>query len=134
MLPHSQGGMNQQDRNDVISNNTFALRLVRANQERGGINTLKYPWGLEMRGPGPPGSGGPQFVALTTLTVGSNCKLQTRPIVREGAQHRQHRNCPTGVNICSWAPVRCLTPRHQPSSHSHCRWGRHQHRDRSPGT
>jgi hypothetical protein len=31
-------------------------------------------------------------------------KWQTRPLVREGAPHRQNRNCLTVTNIWSWAP------------------------------
>jgi hypothetical protein len=32
------------------------------------------------------------------------CKGQTRPLVREGAPQKQHRNCQTVINILSWVP------------------------------
>jgi hypothetical protein len=31
-------------------------------------------------------------------------KRQTRPLVREGAPQKQHRNCQTVINIWSWTP------------------------------
>jgi hypothetical protein len=41
----------------------------------------------------------------------SNCKRQTRPLIREGASHQQIRNCLAVIKIWSWAPDGCLTPR-----------------------
>jgi hypothetical protein len=41
----------------------------------------------------------------------SNCKRQTRPLVREGATHQQTRNCLTAIKIWPWAPDGCLKPR-----------------------
>jgi hypothetical protein len=41
----------------------------------------------------------------------SKCKGQTRPLAREGAPHRQTRNCLTVIKIWSWAPDGCLKPR-----------------------
>jgi hypothetical protein len=39
-------------------------------------------------------------VAALARTI-SNCKWQTRPLVRESAPHQQNRNCLTVINICS---------------------------------
>jgi hypothetical protein len=39
----------------------------------------------------------------------SNCKLQIRPLIREGARYQQTRNCLTV--ILQWAPHGLLTPR-----------------------
>jgi hypothetical protein len=39
----------------------------------------------------------------------SNCKRQTRHLVRDGAPIQQARNCLTVTKIWSWAPDRCLT-------------------------
>jgi hypothetical protein len=50
-------------------------------------------------------------VNMTALArASSNCKRQTRPLVREGAPHRQTGNCLTVAKIWS-CPSRGLTPR-----------------------
>jgi hypothetical protein len=41
----------------------------------------------------------------------SNCKRQTRPLVRESAPHQQTRNCQTTIKIWSLAPEGFLIPR-----------------------
>jgi hypothetical protein len=41
----------------------------------------------------------------------SNCKRQTRPLVREGAPHQQTRNCLTVIKIWSYAPNGCFIAR-----------------------
>jgi hypothetical protein len=42
---------------------------------------------------------------MTALArTNSNCKRQTRPLVRESAPQKQYRNCQTEINICSWSP------------------------------
>jgi hypothetical protein len=41
----------------------------------------------------------------------SNCKLQTRPVVRQRAPHQPTRNSLTVTKIWSWAQDGCLTPR-----------------------
>jgi hypothetical protein len=51
----------------------------------------------------------PRMTALARAS--SNCKLQTRPFVREGAPHQQTRNCPTVIKIWSQAPDGCFIPR-----------------------
>jgi hypothetical protein len=49
---------------------------------------------------------------MTALArASSGYKGQTRPVVREGAQHEQTRNCLTVINIWSWAPDGCFIPR-----------------------
>jgi hypothetical protein len=48
---------------------------------------------------------------MTYTTDFERAKLQSRPLVREGAPHRQNRNCLTVTKIWSWAPDGCLTPR-----------------------
>jgi hypothetical protein len=49
---------------------------------------------------------------MTALArANSNCKPQTRPLVREGAPHQNTGNCLTVTRICSWAPDGCLIPR-----------------------
>jgi hypothetical protein len=42
----------------------------------------------------------PRMTALSRTS--SNCKWQTRPVVREGAPHQQTRNCLTVTKIRSW--------------------------------
>jgi hypothetical protein len=41
----------------------------------------------------------------------SNCKRETRPLVREGAPHQQALNCVTVIQIWSLTPDGGLTPR-----------------------
>jgi hypothetical protein len=41
----------------------------------------------------------------------SNCKRQTRPLVRQGASHQQTSNYLTVIKIWSWAPDECFIPR-----------------------
>jgi hypothetical protein len=42
---------------------------------------------------------------MTTMArTNSNCKRQTHPLVRKGAQHQQNSNCLTVTKIWSWAP------------------------------
>jgi hypothetical protein len=49
---------------------------------------------------------------MTALArASSNCKRQTRALVREGVPRQQTRNCMTVIKISSWAPDECLTPR-----------------------
>jgi hypothetical protein len=49
---------------------------------------------------------------MTALArASSNCRRQTRPIVRKGASHQQTHNCLTVTKIWSWAPDGGLTPR-----------------------
>jgi hypothetical protein len=49
---------------------------------------------------------------MTTLArARSNCKRQTRPLVRESAPHQQNRNCLTVIKIWSLAPDGCFIPR-----------------------
>jgi hypothetical protein len=50
---------------------------------------------------------------MTALArTSSNCKRQTRSLVRESAPHQQIRNYLTVTKIWSQAPDGCLTPRH----------------------
>jgi hypothetical protein len=51
----------------------------------------------------------PRMTALARAS--RNCKWQTRPLVREGAPHKQTCNCLTVIHIWSWAPDGYLTPR-----------------------
>jgi hypothetical protein len=49
---------------------------------------------------------------MTALArASSNCKRQTRPLVREGAPTQQTRNCQTIIKIWSYAPEGCFIPR-----------------------
>jgi hypothetical protein len=49
---------------------------------------------------------------MTALArTNSNCKRQTRPLVREGLPHQQTSNCLTVIKIVSWVPDGCLSPR-----------------------
>jgi hypothetical protein len=49
---------------------------------------------------------------MTALAKASrNCKRQTRPLVRDGNQDQQTRNCQTIIKIWSWAPEGCFIPR-----------------------
>jgi hypothetical protein len=41
----------------------------------------------------------------------SNCKRQTRPLVREGAPLQRTRNYLTVIKMWSWGPVQGLAPR-----------------------
>jgi hypothetical protein len=41
-----------------------------------------------------------------------HCKLQTRPLVREGTPQKQDRKFQTGSNIWSQVPQECPIPRH----------------------
>jgi hypothetical protein len=51
----------------------------------------------------------PKMTALARTS--SNCKQQTRPLVREGAPDQQTRNCQTIIKIWSLAPNGCFVPR-----------------------
>jgi hypothetical protein len=51
----------------------------------------------------------PKITALARTS--SNCKRQTRPLVRENAQHQQTRNILTIIKIWSRAPDGCFLPR-----------------------
>jgi hypothetical protein len=42
----------------------------------------------------------------------SNCKRQTRPLVKESAPHQQTRNYLTVIKTWSLAPDGCFIPRH----------------------
>jgi hypothetical protein len=54
----------------------------------------------------------PDMGCETTLArASSNCKRQTRPLVREGAPNQQTSNCQTIIKIWSWAPDGCFIPR-----------------------
>jgi hypothetical protein len=47
---------------------------------------------------------------MTPLTRPSNaCKLQTRPLFREGAPYQQTTSYLTEIKVWSWAPDGCLT-------------------------
>jgi hypothetical protein len=51
-------------------------------------------------------------VSMTALAkTCSNCKRQTRPLLREGAPHQQTRNCLTVTKIWPWAPDGGFTTR-----------------------
>jgi hypothetical protein len=78
---------------------------------------LKFIYDLEME-PGPPGWGslesetvglGPEIAALARTS--SNCKRQTRPLMRESAPRQQTRSRFTVIKIWSCAPNGCVTPR-----------------------
>jgi hypothetical protein len=60
-------------------------------------NMVMSPAGLGLR-----------MIAL--LRRSSNCKLQTHPLISEGALHEHVCNL-TAIKILLWAPVGCLTPR-----------------------
>jgi hypothetical protein len=45
------------------------------------------------------------------VKASSNCKRQTRPLVRESAPYKQSRNCRTVIKIWSQAPDGCFIPR-----------------------
>jgi hypothetical protein len=51
----------------------------------------------------------PRMTALARTS--SNCTRKTRHLVREGAPHKQTRNCLTVIKVWSWGPDGCLTPR-----------------------
>jgi hypothetical protein len=51
----------------------------------------------------------PKMIAKARAS--SNCKGQTRPLVREGARNQQTRNCQTIIKIWSYAPDGCFIPR-----------------------
>jgi hypothetical protein len=49
---------------------------------------------------------------MTALArASSNCKRQTRPLVRESVPHQQTNNCLTVIKIWSEAPDGCFIPR-----------------------
>jgi hypothetical protein len=56
-----------------------------------------------------PRDSGPKLIALARTS--SNCKRQTRPLVRESAPHQQTRNCLTVIKIWSCEPDGCFIPR-----------------------
>jgi hypothetical protein len=51
----------------------------------------------------------PRTTALANAN--SNCKRQTRPLVREGGPHQQTRKCLILIKIWSWTPDGCMTRR-----------------------
>jgi hypothetical protein len=52
---------------------------------------------------------------MTALVrVSTNYKQLTRPVIREGAPHQQTYTCLTIIQIWSWAPDGCMTPRQPP--------------------
>jgi hypothetical protein len=77
-------------------------------------------WGIEMRGPGPPGWGSLKWNSKmwsrvlrdsdARMTANYRSKLQTRPYVGEGTPQHEDRRCPTVIKIWSSAPDGCPTP------------------------
>jgi hypothetical protein len=51
----------------------------------------------------------PRMTALARTS--SNCKRETRPLVRESAPHQQTHNCLAIIKIWLWAPDGCFIPR-----------------------
>jgi hypothetical protein len=82
----------------------------------GDINTGTWPsrlresqiWDSKI-GSRVPRDSDPRMTALARIS--SNCKRQTRSLVRESAPHQQTRNCLTAIKIWSSDPDVCLTPR-----------------------
>jgi hypothetical protein len=66
----------------VLNTSTVALRVVE-DDEKGSIEsqTVKY------------GHGDSDARMTALVRASSNCKRQTRPLVRESAPHQQTRNC-----------------------------------------
>jgi hypothetical protein len=67
----------------VLNTSTVALRVVRGD-EKGSLESETVKIGM---------------TALARTR--SNCKRQTRPLVREGASHQQTRNCVVVIKIWS---------------------------------
>jgi hypothetical protein len=93
-----------QTRVDAWSNtSTVTLRVV-GGDEKGSLEseTVKI-WSRDSRDSDP--------IMTALARTSSNCKQQTRPLVRESAPHVQTRNCMTAIKIWSQAPDGCFIPR-----------------------
>jgi hypothetical protein len=79
-----------------FNTSTVTLRVV-GGDEMGSLKSETVKYGRES-----PGASDPRITALARAS--SNCKRQTRPLVREDASQKQDRNCQTVINIWSLAP------------------------------
>jgi hypothetical protein len=82
---------------------TVALRVVGGGEKRS-LESERVKYGSPV-----PRDWDPRMTALARAS--SNCKRQTRPLVRESAPHQQNRNCLTVIKIWSQAPDGCFIPR-----------------------
>jgi hypothetical protein len=78
---------------EAVSNtSTVTLRVV-GGDEKGSLKSETVRYGRE--------SQGTRTQKYCAGEASSNCKRQTRPLVREGAPNQQTRNCQTIIKIWS---------------------------------